>query len=267
MSKNLLLSLCSIVLVAGCGGADGGRTNNSESGSASAALDSNSSSTTEGALLYASVAGTEVAVSANEAAINAAASLKSQFSPATCVINATVSENVLSYSLKDCTGPWGLVHVSGTVVVTLDKMPGAIHATLKATNVTVNGASFNLDSDAVYTVSGSSHKLAVNTDGDGVGFFGTKLARHGSFTFSWDSDAKCADLDGEWSTTIGNDTWSTSVKGFEQCKGVCPASGTISHTGGISGVTITVSFNGSADAKWTSSNGKSGDLLLLCIGG
>jgi len=32
-------------------------------------------------------------------------------------------------------------------------------------------------------------------------------------------------------------------------------------------VTITVSFDGSADAKWSSSNGKSGDLLLLCIAG
>src|SRR3954467_13722640 len=256
MSKNLLISLCSLVLAAGCGGSDGGRPSNTEGGNASAALDSNGSTSTEGALLYASVAGTEVAVTANEAAISAAASLKSQYSPAACVVNATVSENVLSYSLKDCTGPWGLVHVSGTVVVTYDKMPGAIHATLKVTDLTVHGASFDLDSSAAYTVSGDSHKLVVQTDGSGVGFFGTKLGRHGAFTFTWDSAARCASLDGEWSTTIGNDTWSTSVKGFEQCKGVCPASGTISHTGGISGVTITVAFDGSADAKWTSSNGK-----------
>jgi hypothetical protein len=266
MSKNLLLSLCSIALVAGCGGSDARQTN-TEGGSASAALDSNGSASTEGALLYASVAGTEVAVSANEAAISAAASLKSQYSPAACVINASVSANVLSYSLKDCTGPWGLVHVSGDVVVTFDKQPGSIHAGLKVTDLTVNGASFNLDSNATYTVAGPSHKLVVQTDGDGVGFFGTKLARHGSFTFTWDSAAKCATLNGDWSTTIGNDTWATSVDNFQQCKGVCPASGTISHTGGISGVTITVKFDGSADAKWSSDNGKTGDLLLLCIAG
>jgi hypothetical protein len=266
MSKNLLLSLCSIVLVAGCGGSDA-RSSNTESGHASAALDSNGSASTEGALLFASVNGTELAVTANEAAITAAANLKSQYSPAACVINASVSSNVLSYSLKDCTGPWGLVHVSGTVVVTFDKAPGAIHAGLKVTDLTVNGASFNLDSNATYTVSGESHKLVVQTDGDGVGFFGTKLARHGAFTFTWDSAVKCATLNGEWSTTIGHDTWATSVKDFEQCKGVCPASGTISHTGGITGVTITVSFDGSAIAKWTSDNGRSGDLLLLCIGG
>jgi hypothetical protein len=265
MHKHTLLSLFSISLVAGCGGANNANTSSSDDSHASAALESNGSTSTESALIVASVDGTQLAASANEAAGMASASLKTQFQPASCVVSVTVTGNSLTYTLKDCSGPWGLVHVSGTVVAAYDKQADGIHAELKASGLTVNGATLNLDSQAVFSVNGSSKQLVVKTDGDGVGFFGTQLARHGSYTLTWDSASQCAQLNGNWSTTIGNDTWSTSVSSFKQCKGLCPVSGTIAHTGGITGVTITVTFDGSADAKWTSSNGRKGDLIMLCI--
>jgi hypothetical protein len=262
MHKNILLSLFSIALLAGCGGSN--NASSSDDTHASAALDSNGSTSTEGALIVASIDGTQLAISGNEAAITAAVNVKTQYQPASCV-TATVNNNLVTFVLNDCSGPWGLVHVSGTLVATYDIQPSGVSAEVKASGLTVNGATLNLDSKAVYSVNGTVKHLAVDTNGNGTGFFGTQLARHGSFTFTWDSTSLCASLDGNWSTTIGNDTWSTSVSQFKQCKGLCPASGTIAHTGGITGVTITVTFDGTPDAKWASSNGKHGDLFLLCI--
>ena len=79
----------------------------------------------------------------------------------------------------------------------------------------------------------------------------------------------CATLDGQWSTKIGSannsDTWSTGIAGYAQCKAHCPTSGTLTHTGGISKVTVTVTFDGSATAKWATSTGRAGTFGLLCL--
>ena len=61
-----------------------------------------------------------------------------------------------------------------------------------------------------------------------------------------------------------SDTWSTSITNYAQCKAHCPASGTLSHTGGISKLTVTVTFDGSANATWATSRGRSGTIALFC---
>jgi hypothetical protein len=118
----------------------------------------------------------------------------------------------------------------------------------------------------VFTVNGATKTLTVTTSGSGVGLLGNAITRQGSYTVTWDATSMCATLDGSWATTIGTATWSTSVTAFEQCKGACPAQGTIAHTGGLSHVTVTVTFDGSAVAKWSTSSGASGTVNLVCGG-
>jgi hypothetical protein len=49
------------------------------------------------------------------------------------------------------------------------------------------------------------------------------------------------------------------------CAGGCPEpGGELTFTGGLSGVTLTITFDGSGIAQWSTSNGKSGTLPLLC---
>lgn len=259
MRTNLLAYLVPLLLLAGCGGALG------DAADVSAALDSSDDTSTESALMVASVDATQGATSDDEAATMAAASAKTWYQPSTCA-TATAAANVVTYTLNNCTGPWGLVHVSGTVVVTYTKQADGIHADANATGLSVNGATLNLNSQAVYSVSGTTKTLVVSTDGGGTGPRGNQISRHGSYTVSWDTSTMCGTLDGDWSTGIGGATWSTTVSGYKQCKGSCPASGTLAHTGGLSHVTITVTFDGSADAKWTSSRGRSGTVALLCNG-
>jgi hypothetical protein len=259
MRTNLLAYLIPLGLLAGCGGADP----NSDAASVSGALDSSDQTANDSAMMLATTSGTESAASSNEAATMAGAQSKTFWQPSTC-LTATQQLNIVTYKLNDCTGPYGLVHVTGTVVVTYTKDAAGIHADAVANGLAVNGATMNLDSQAVYSVNGTAKKLVVTTAGSGTGALGNSITRAGSYTLQWDDASQCGALDGAWSTKIGADTWSTSIIGYAQCKAHCPSSGTLSHTGGISKVTITVTFDGSADAKWSTSRGKSGTIALFC---
>jgi hypothetical protein len=260
MRTNLLAYLLPLGLLAGCGGADP----SSDSASVSSALDSAGQTANESALMVATTSGTELATTSNEAAMMAGGGAKTNWQPAGCV-TATQNQNVVSYTLNDCTGPYGLVHVTGTVVATYTADSSGIHAALQTTNLHINGATMTLDSKADYSVNGSAHSLTVNTNGSGTGAFGNTITRNGSYTLAWDDATDCGTLDGAWSTGIDSATWSTSIANYAQCKDHCPTSGVLTHTGGLSHITWTVTFDGSAQAKWTSSRGPSGQFGLLCL--
>jgi hypothetical protein len=259
---NSAYGLIPLLMLCGCGG---GAAPSSDSSNASAAVDSTNNTSTESALLMASTDATVPSMSAGSAASAAAASAKSWYQPASCVTATAVGESV-TYVLVDCTGPWGLVHTSGTVVVTYSVDAAGLHASVSASALNVNGAVVDIGAQGTYSVSGTTKKLVVTTNGAGTGPLGNQVARQGSYTVTWNSASMCATLDGSWSTQIGTAVWSTAVSGFEQCKGACPAQGTIAHTGGLSHVTITVTFDGSAVAKWSTSSGASGTVNLLCGG-
>jgi hypothetical protein len=259
MRTNRLAYLIPLALLGGCGGADP----TSDTAMVSGALDSSDQTANESALMLATTSGTDGAGSSSAAAVMAGTQARTFWQPAACV-TSTQQNNIVTYQLADCTGPYGLVHVTGTVVVTYTVDAAGVHAAAVANGLHVNGATMNLASTATYTVNGSAKKLVVMTDGSGVGAFGNAIARNGSYTLAWDDASQCGSLDGAWSTQINGDTWSTSIAGFAVCKAHCPSSGTLSHTGGISKVTATVTFDGSAEAKWATSRGRSGTIALFC---
>ena len=126
MRTNMLAYLLPLGLLVGCGGAD---PNGSDAASVGAALDSSSQTADDSALLLAVTQGTESATSSNEAGVMAGAQAKSFWQPSTCV-TATQTNNVVSYALANCTGPYGLVHVTGTVVATYTANSSGIHAAI-----------------------------------------------------------------------------------------------------------------------------------------
>ncbi len=258
MRTNLLAYLLPLGLLAGCGGADP-----TADSSVSAALDSNDQTANESALMLATTSGTEGAGSSSEAAVMAGAQAKTFWQPAGCV-TATQLNNVVTYKLSDCTGPYGLVHVTGSVTVTYTADAAGIHADAVANGLLVNGATMSLDSHADYTVNGTAKTLVVATTGSGTGALGNAITRNGSYTLTWDDASMCGTLDGAWSTMIGANTWSTGIAGYAQCKYHCPSAGTLTHTGGLSKVTVTVTFDGTAVATWATSRGQSGTIALLC---
>jgi hypothetical protein len=260
MRTNLLAYLLPLSLLAGCGGADP----NGDAASVSAALDSSDQTANDSALMMATTQGTESATSSMEAAGMANGAAKTFWQPSTCVTTSQLN-NVVTYTLANCTGPYGLVHVTGSVVATYTADSAGIHAAVVTNGLQVNGATMSLDSTADYTVNGSAKKLVVATSGSGTGAFGNSITRQGGYTLAWDDASQCGTLDGAWSTVIGTATWSTSIDNYAQCKARCPTSGVLSHTGGLSKTTWTVTFDGTASAKWASSRGRSGTIGLFCL--
>ncbi|MDB4969704.1 MAG: hypothetical protein JWN44_5393 [Myxococcales bacterium] len=184
--------------------------------------------------------------------------------PASCV-KTSAELNVVTYTLDNCTGPSGLVHVTGSAVVTYSAAADGIHASGTASALQVNGTTMDLSAAANYPVTNGTKKLVVATNGSGVGPRGNSITRNGSYRLTWNDATGCGTLDGAWSTGINHATWATSISNYAQCIGHCPTSGRLAHTGGLSGVTVTVDFDGSSQARWTSSRGHSGTIGLFCI--
>jgi hypothetical protein len=117
----------------------------------------------------------------------------------------------------------------------------------------------------VFSINGGTKRLAVVTSGSGTGPFGNAISRSGNYVVTWNDATSCFGLDGSWATTVANHQWSTQVSALSKCGAQCPAAGgSITHHGGLSNLTIHVDFDGSATADWSTSNGYSGTINLLC---
>ncbi|MBI2898442.1 MAG: hypothetical protein HYY06_33130 [Deltaproteobacteria bacterium] len=218
---------------------------------------------TEAALLIASVEEATAGMTPEELAQAAAAAVE-DWSPEECV-TATTDRDTVTYVFAGCAGPYGLVQVDGTLIVTFTVRPNAVHLEASSTDLTVNGASLTIAADADWSVDGTANTLEVSTTGSATGPRGTSISRQGDYTVGWDESSACMSLDGDWSTTTGGRSWSTTVSGYSRCDDGCPAAGgSISYTGGLSGVTISVQYDGSSQAAWSSSRGQNGTAPLFC---
>jgi hypothetical protein len=231
------------------------------------AVDSTNVSQGESAILASAVDGSEAATGFAPAPLATpqgtadwiAAHAGAKFSPAGC---ATVTESGLTDTIafSDCTGPRGLLHLTGSIAITVSAgANGAIDLSATATGLEVNNATIDISSSAVYTVSGASKSLAVTTSGSGTGPLGNTIQHDGQYTASW--DATCESLEGSWSTEVGAAQRSTTAN-VMKCDSGCPT-GTITRDT-FRGHTITVTFDGTAVAKWTTSTGGSGTVALAC---
>jgi hypothetical protein len=156
-----------------------------------------------------------------------------------------------------------MVHLTGTVVVAYTKTDTGITVHVTTSDFSINQSTISIDSTATYTNDNGSKSLTVETQGSGTGPLGHTVTRMGNYTLTWGDS--CFTLDGQWSTQGEQVSRSTTVDNFSRCLAMCPkAGGSIAHTY-TNGLTVTVSFDGSAIAAWSASNGHSGHFPLICI--
>ncbi len=264
MFRNVLMCAALTLAVVGCGrGA-------SEADDADDAIDTSTSTSTESALLSSSgedLTASAAGLSDADLATAASTKLKSRFKNG-CV-TTTQKLNVVTYVMVDCTGPYGLVTVSGTMVVTYTRQSGGvIKADAQGTGLKVNEGTLDLSAVALYSKNAAGLETAVvETHGKGTGKRGNTGERVGHYTVTRDQAASCVTLDGSWSTAWNGSraaTSSTEVTGLAKCAASCPAAGgVITHTGAL-GKTLTVTLDGSSVAAWSTSTGKSGTRDLEC---
>jgi hypothetical protein len=230
------------------------------------AADSADVATSEGALLVSGVDDSMTTPTAETAAAGAQARAGGRFQPAGCATVTRVA-NVVTYVLQNCTGPFGLVHVTGTATATFtDAAAGAVQIDLEGTDVKVNRAVIDFHTKGVLTVNGTQRTLVVTTEGKGTGPRGNAFTRTGGYTLTRDTATDCLALDGSWKLDARLAERTTTVSGLSRCANACPAAGgSIVHTG-FRGRTVTVELDGTSAASWSSSTGKSGTIDLACGG-
>jgi hypothetical protein len=230
---------------------------------AAQASDSVDSVQGESAMLIAATEGADPAMTGEEAALASADHAEGFFRPAGCLV-ATVTGSTVVYDLDDCTGPYGLVHVTGTVAVEYARQGDGLGYVASSQGLDVNGASVSFENHGVYRRVGAMHEISGTVDGTAVGRRGHVLTRNGTRTFRWDSTSECAFLEGDWVTTVDDTTWTTEVRGLEKCARTCPASGgTVEWTSARD--SLRVELDGTAVASWSTTSGKSGTVDLYCL--
>jgi hypothetical protein len=247
--------------------------------SPAAAVDSEESTEAEGNVMMASVDGADQGATANVAGAAGAqltvagviaqitANVAARWSPTGC---ATVSSSGTSVAIKydDCTGPRGLVHVTGELDLAISiSSANEVQVQASATGFDVNRAVLDIDATATYVsgAAGAADTLTVSSNGTGVGPLGTDIDHNGNYTITWNPSSQCASVDGMWSTDFTTASASAERSNdvdVSDCANACP-NGTITHHF-LLGETLTLTFDGTAVATWMTSAGKSGTFNLTC---
>ncbi len=228
-----LVSLVSLVGLSACGSTPA-PTPTSDTSVAGEAIDSASVSQQELALMVPAAEGSGSAKFPELMARSAAAAAGNFYSPAGC-FNATSSRATVTYTLTDCSGPYGLANVSGEIQVTYSIVFGGIGLAVSGSGITASGASLDLSATGVYAASGSSGKIDVTSQSSGKGPLGNTVEHSGNYTGTWDTTTMCAGISGNWTTSgAAGRKWSTSVSSLQACASGCPAArGQIVYTGGV----------------------------------
>lgn len=203
------------------------------------------------------------AVDAAALATRAETRAATRYQPAGCA-TTTRQGNVLTHVLNACSGRRGLVQMTGTVIVTFADVATGVQVTVVSDDLKVNRATMDVNATGLRSVDGTKTTLTVTSTGDGVGPRGNHFVRTGQFTAVADTATECLELNGSWQLTVGGASRSTTINGLQVCKDTCPSMGTIDHRG-FRGREVTVTFDGSAEASWTSSAGRSGSVEMQCV--
>lgn len=261
---NLFVLFGSSLLVGACADGSSGDVS-SDMSSAIGAIESSDSTEAEGRVMMSAIDGTDASgltlVTAAEVALRIAANVELRWNPSGC---ATVTRNdgLVSITFDDCSGPRGLLHVSGTLDLEVSvSTTGAITVHGTSSGLQVNRAELVIDATATYMVSGTTRSLQVETMGSGTGPRGNTIEHEGNYTISWDASSLCHSIEGHWQTAIGARERSNDVS-LQRCAGGCPT-GTLTHHF-LTDASLTVTFDGTPVAQWSASTGASGTVQLDC---
>ena len=221
----------------------------------------------ESEIVVGSVVALEPSTSSpDEAAKLAAERAGKVFSPADCV-TAKASGNTVAYELDRCSGPFKSATMSGAFIVVYTTSADELSAFLHAEGLRVGLVTLDIDSEGSYSIDpdGVTRRFEVTTEGSGIGSLGNRIERSGSYTLTWNPVDRCATYDAAFETTVGSRSFRTWVTGFSRCAGACPrAGGEIRYEASARGVGLTIRFDGSTQASWTSTDGASGKIDLFC---
>jgi hypothetical protein len=241
--------------------------------SASAAISSDGSEAVSSNVQHASFADLAFDVSEKDpqkAAVEAVAA-PSKIWNAGCRTRKQDATNpaVVHIHFDDCTGPFGLRHLSGDETAIFSSNPdGTLHVALSDDgDLTVNGKPVQHSGAGDITIAGTQRNIAWKGAWDRTNDKGETVSHTTDLAIVVDTQTGCRTSNGTAVTLVANREIDTKFENLELCRTAtgegCP-SGTVVHTGKKSGKSVTVEFDGTAEAAVTGPFGHTAQVPLVC---
>jgi len=186
--------------------------------------------------------------------------------PPGCAAVSITNFDSVHVEFDDCSGPFGLAHLSGGIDAVFSIAEGKVVIDLDdSDDLTLTQHPVDYQAHAVVESIGQQVTLGweghwqADTANDETATHDSKL------TIVSDVLTRCVTLDGTASSTIGERGLDWTVDGYAVCPITCPSGGVVTATGKKSGVTATIVFDGSASATVDIEGGASYDVPLVCV--
>jgi hypothetical protein len=183
-------------------------------------------------------------------------------------IAAAVDANAkkITYTFDDCSGPYGLLHVTGVVTVTYDQpAPTQLNLDLSSTGLVVNRTKLDWHATGAITASGTSRSMVWKGSVGGTTARGRAFSRTNEKTIGWEAGKQCVTVNGASEGDVTGRKLRTEVSAYTICESACPeAGGSIKITSVATGKTVSLAFDGSNTATYTGPNGGQVQVRLAC---
>lgn len=195
--------------------------------------------------------------------------------PAGCLtVTSDPATRTASYAFAHCTGPYGLLDVTGTIKVTTAAAPAAASGGGSArlildfvgTGLKVNRATADWTAHAeISSTAIGTRTMVWKAQLTGTTARGRAFTRTNAKTLEWTVGQECVLVNGSSDGDVTGRNIHTDVIHYSRCRGECPAAGSeIRITNANSGKTVDLTYDGGNHATFTGPNGKQTDVVLAC---
>jgi hypothetical protein len=191
---------------------------------------------------------------------------KAFYEPAGCLtVTDDAAQSQATYAFADCTGPYGLVHITGTVTVTYSSSAAnQLTLSYSATALDINNATIDWSASADVTANGAARTMVWTGMFSGTTGHGRPITRTNSKTYDWTVGVACLSVSGESDGTVTGNDLKVDIINWSRCADACPAAGSEIK---ITDVTKNIVYDlkyGDGDATYTDSNGDDITFTPLC---
>jgi hypothetical protein len=190
------------------------------------------------------------------------------FQPAGCLTeDSNDATRTNTYTFSDCTGPYGLVHLTGVVtVVWSNATPTTLDLALSTSDFKINNATLtSWNATANITADGDSRDVQWTASLAGTTGSGRAFSRTNAKDIKWTVGESCISISGSSQGTITGLDLDTTITSYSRCEGSCPAAGSEINVKDVTnGDSVDIKYLGGAKAQYTGVKGNVIDLPLVC---
>lgn len=189
------------------------------------------------------------------------------FQPAGCLqITADAAQRHASYAFGGCTGPLGLVELTGTVTADwTTTASGQLQITYGARGFKINRSTIDTwQASAVITANGNAREMTWNATLVGTTARGRTFHRTNQKDLKWTVGEPCLSVSGTSDGTVLGVDLLTTITSYQRCADACPEAGSeIEVQNRRNGDSIDIQYEGGPHARLTL-DGKTAEIGLSC---